>query len=323
MKRRQFLQNSTALVGAFHSVQLHELNHMGTTMFPAADDVVTRHVGNIKTTIYKDTTHKYMAKNYFINAAPEELTQALTKYQITPDNIPSPFIAVLLEQGDKRILIDTGLGFSEKPVMVGNNPVPLNGRLNQLLQQQGIKGSDITDVVITHLHPDHIGGVYSDEGALLFPNARFHIHEDEWSYWFSSQSVNQPAHFRFFIDRNVAKLKDGNLHLIKGDFVDLLPGVTAVKAEGHTPGQLALIIHSQNDRMLYTSDAFLHPIHIERLDWQTSYDLDHAKARQTRMKLLDLAHKDNMLVNAFHFDFPGLGRVDKTNNNWTWRYTNK
>jgi hypothetical protein len=71
---------------------------------------------------------------------------------------------------------------------------------------------------------------------------------------------------------------------------------------------------------LYISDAFLHPLHIERLDWQTNYDLDHEKAKSSRIKLLELAHKERMLINAFHFDFPGLGRVEKHNNRWTWRY---
>ena len=87
----------------------------------------------------------------------------------------------------------------------------------------------------------------------------------------------------------------------------------------YTPGQIALIIHSENEYMLYISDAFLHPLHIEKINWQTNYDMDHAKAKQSRVKLLELAYKDNMLVNAFHFDFPGLGRIHKFENNWTWK----
>ena len=177
------------------------------------------------------------------------------------------------------------------------------------------------DVVITHFHPDHIGVIFSENDQLNFPNARFHMHEDEWNYWHSSQADNQPAQFKYFIEKNITKLKDLNLHLIKGDFVDLLPGITAVKADGHTPGQIALLIGSENEQLLYISDAFLHPLHIEQLDWQTNYDLDNAKAKASRIKLLELAYKDNMMINAFHFDFPGLGRVDKHDNNWIWNYS--
>jgi hypothetical protein len=69
---------------------------------------------------------------------------------------------------------------------------------------------------------------------------------------------------------------------------------------------------------LYISDAFLQPLHIERLDWQTNYELDHWKAKHSRIKLLELAQKEDMLVNSFHFDFSGLGRVDKRNGKWNW-----
>lgn len=190
-----------------------------------------------------------------------------------------------------------------------------------MLLQENIKKEDITDVVITHFHPDHIGGIFSENNQLNFPNARFHMHEDEWRYWHSSQSDNQPAQFKYFVEKNITKLKDLNLNLIKGDFVDLLPGITAMKADGHTPGQIAMIIGSENEQLLYISDAFLHPLHIERLDWQTNYDLDNTKAKASRIKLLELGYKNNMMINAFHFDFPGLGRIEKHDNNWIWNYS--
>jgi glyoxylase-like metal-dependent hydrolase (beta-lactamase superfamily II) len=288
---------------------------------PVVDDVVKMKVGKYQCTIFRDLSFKYLAKDFFINASQQELSQSLNKYRIDPDNIPSPFIAILLQQNDKKILIDTGIGFSEKPITVRGNTIILKGRLHQLLQQENINKEDITDVIITHFHPDHIGGIFSEEEKLNFPNARFHMHEYEWTYWHSSQSDNQPAQFKFFIEKNITRLKDGNLNLIKGDFVDFLPGITAVKADGHTPGQIALIIQSRKDQLLYISDAVLHPLHIEKLDWQTNYDLDHQKAKQSRVKLIELAYKDNMLVNAFHFEFPSLGRIDKYDNHWIWKYS--
>ncbi len=270
--------------------------------------------------IFQDMQFKYMAKDFFINADAEELTEALKEYNGTPENIPSPFIAILLQHEDRKILIDTGIGFSEKPIVFRGASHEFKGRLHYLLQQENIRTEDITDVIITHFHPDHIGGVYSADAQLNFPAARFHMHGDEWQYWHSSQSDNQPALFKFFIEKNITKLKNKNLHLIKGDIVELIPGITAVRADGHTPGQIALIIHSGREQLLYISDAFLHPLHIERIDWQTNYDLDHQKAKLSRIKLLELAYKDNMLVNAFHFDFPGLGRIDKRSGTWVWNY---
>jgi glyoxylase-like metal-dependent hydrolase (beta-lactamase superfamily II) len=287
------------------------------------DDVAKIKVGKFNCTIFRDLMFKYKAKDFFINAGQEQLIQSLNKYQIAPDNIPSPFIAILLQRDDKKILIDTGVGFSKEPVNVRGTLQALNGRLQQLLQQENIRKEDITDVIITHFHPDHIGGIFSEDANSNFPNARFHMHENEWNYWHSSNSDSQPGQFKYFIEKNITKLKSLNLHLIKGDFVDVLPGIKAVKADGHTFGQIALIIHSEKEHLLYISDAFLHPLHIERIDWQTNYDLDHLKAKRSRIKLLELARKEGMLVNAFHFDFPGLGNIDKHNGTWIWNHAKK
>ncbi|HEX2534236.1 MAG TPA: MBL fold metallo-hydrolase [Chitinophagaceae bacterium] len=277
-------------------------------------------IGDWDAVVLRDLLFTYQSKDFFINADGQERASALARYQPGPDAIPSPFLPLLLQHGDRKVLIDTGIGFSEKPVLFRGAQHEFKGRLPALLQEEGLRNTDITDVVLTHFHPDHIGGVYNGAGQLNFPNARFHLPAAEWAFWHSAQAAQQPPMFRFFIERHVTKLKDGNLNLFTGDFTELLPGLTAVQAHGHTPGQVALIVHSGSERLLYISDAFLHPLHIERLDWQTNYDRDHAEARASRIKLLELAHRDNMLVNAFHFDFPGLGRVDKRGSGWTWQY---
>jgi len=320
MQRRKFLKSSGVIMGALPLINFNQLNIFNKT-FVMNDEVVKMKIGKINCTVFRDLMFKYLAKDFFINASQEELNQSLNNYHIAADNIPSPFIAILLEYDDKKIFIDTGIGFLEEPLVFRGGSYVFKGRLHQLLRQENIKTEDITDVIITHLHPDHIGGIANHDGKLNFPNARFHIHEDEWSFWHSSQSDNQPALFKYFIEKNITVLKDLNLNLCKGEFADLLPGITAVKTDGHTPGQIALDINSGNEHLLYISDAFLHPLHIEHLNWQTNYDWDHEKAKQSRTKLLELAYKNSMLVNAFHFNFPGLGRIDKFGNNWTWKYT--
>jgi len=287
------------------------------------DEIVKIKIGNINCSLFRDLMFTYLVKDFFINASPDELNQSLKKYHIDSGNIPSPFIALLLQFDDKKVLVDTGIGFLEKPLIFRGESYVFQGRLQQLLQKENIKKEDITDIIITHFHPDHIGGLFTEEVKLNFPNAQVHMHEEEWNYWHSSQSESQPALFKYFIEKNITPLKSLNLHLFKGDFVDLLPGIIAVETHGHTPGQIALTIHSENQNLLYISDAFLHPLHIERLDWQTNYDWEQLKAKQSRIKLLELAYKENMLVNAFHFDFPGLGRVDKFGNNWIWKYSEK
>ncbi len=318
MKRRDFIIRTSTIMGSLPLLNLHA--------FRMNDMMTDKHeftVGNFKATIFRDLMFKYHAKDYFINASPGELEQAMKTYQIVPDNIPSPFIAILLEGQNKKILIDTGIGFADEPLEFRGNKIPQKGKLVQLLHEAGIKNEDITDVIITHFHPDHIGGVYSSSGQLNFPHAKFHVHEKEWAYWHSAKSDQQLPLFKFFVEKNMTPLSKQDLNLIKGDFTDIVTGIKAVKSKGHTPGQMALIIDSPTSPILYISDAFLHPLHIERIDWQTNYDLDHKDAKRTRVKLLELARNEDMLINAFHFDFPGLGRVEKSNNKWAWKYADK
>ena len=319
MQRRKFIQNSATLMSTLPLLHSGQFNIFKNNFFMDTE-VVKINVGKIRCTIFRDLMFTYQAKDFFINANQQELNQSLSNYLINPNNIPSPFVAMLLQQNDKNILIDTGIGFFEEPMIFRDKSYPFKGRLHQLLLQENIKKEDITDVIITHFHPDHIGGIYDSAGKLNFPNAQFHIHEQEWNFWHSSQADEQPALFKHFIEINITPLKNLNLQLFTGDYKELLPGITAVNTEGHTPGQIALIIHSDKENLLYISDAFLHPLHIERLDWQTNYDFDHEQAKQSRIKLLELAYKENMLVNAFHFNFPGLGHVEKRGVNWGWNY---
>ncbi len=316
MKRRQFIGNNAKMLAAIPlvSLQTHPiLWNMNTEIYRCK-------IGDFECTIFKDFMFKYLAKDFFINADKKELDEALLKHKVSPDNIPSPFIVMLLQDGDRKILIDSGIGFSEDPIVFRDKEYFWKGQLNHLLKKEKVDPKEITDVIITHFHPDHIGGIFSSENQLVFPNARFHMHQHEWDYWHSSKSDNQPHLFKFFIEKNITTLKNKNINLIKHDYQELGKDIISVNAEGHTEGQIALIIGNKNDQLLYISDAFLHPIHIERLNWQTNYDLDHKKAKNTRLKLLDLAHMEEMKINAFHFDFPGIGVVQKENLNWRWVY---
>ena len=316
MKRRQFIRDSAKILAAIPLMSFHS-NPIIWTM---NSEVYRCKIGDFDCTIFKDFMFKYQAKDFFINADKKELDESLLKYNVPPDNIPSPFIAMLLQDGDRKILIDAGIGYSEEPIVFRGKEYFWKGQLNYLLGKENVDPSEITDVVITHFHPDHIGGVFSSDNQLVFPNATFHMHQNEWDYWHSSKSDYQPPLFKFFIEKNITPLKNKSINLIKDDYQGLGKDITSVNAEGHTDGQIALIIGNKNDQLLYISDAFLHPIHIEKMNWQTNYDLDHEKAKNTRLKLLDLAYKEGMKINAFHFDFPGIGTAQKENLNWKWVY---
>ncbi len=316
MKRRQFIRNNAKMLAAIPLVSFHS----NLNLWNMDKEIYRCTIGDFECTIFKDFMGKYLAKDFFSNADKKELDEALLKHNVSPDNIPSPYIAMLLQDGNRKILIDTGIGSSEEPIVFRGMEVFWKGQLIHLLEKEKVDPNEITDVVITHFHPDHIGGVFSSENQLVFPNATFHMHQGEWDYWHSSKSDNQPPLFKVFIENNITPLKNKNINLIKHDYHEISKDIISVNAEGHTEGQIAVIIGNKNDQLLYISDAFLHPIHIEKLNWQTNYDLDHKKAKNTRLKLLDLAYNEDMRINAFHFDFPGIGVAQKENSNWRWVY---
>ncbi|MBC6999953.1 MBL fold metallo-hydrolase [Cytophaga sp. FL35] len=315
MKRRHFIARNCGLLASIPLIDLQPLllDFMNTEIHKC-------NIGEFQCTIFKDLMFTYKAKDYFINAPEQELKQALDSSKIDPENIASPYIAMLLQKGNQKILIDSGIGFSQEPIEFKGNSFVLKGRLQQLLDKEHIATNDITDVIITHFHPDHIGGVFSSDGNLLFKNATFHMHQKEWDFWHSSKSDSQPPLFKFFVEKNITPLKKENVQLIAQDYHEICEGVVAVNAEGHTAGQIALIIGDKDERLLYISDAFLHPLHMEKLNWQTSFDFNHEKAKKTRNKLLHLAHTERMKINAFHFNFPGLGFAEKNGANWKWVY---
>ena len=100
---------------------------------------------------------------------------------------------------------------------------------------------------------------------------------------------------------------------------EIVPGIHAIPAPGHTPGHIALFISSANSHLLHISDSVLNPLHMENPDWRSVFDLDSESAANTRRGLLDRAAADKVSSLAYHFPFPGIGRVESKGNAWTWK----
>lgn len=275
-------------------------------------------LGDIKCTLLYDMDFVYRGQDFFRNVDEEILVKELIEYGQTLDRIPSPYIGLLLESESNKILIDTGVGYMEQTQEINGQQFKLEGRLQKVLGKVGVEGQDITHLILTHFHPDHIGGVYSSDGQLLYPNAKIYAHADEWEYWMGGKSSQQPSIFRYFINENIAPLKDENIYLVGMNEEEIVKGVRLIKTPGHTPGHLSVALQSQGEQLLYISDTWLHPLHIRHLDWETVYDLDQDLARKSRIFMLEEAYNNNMLVQSFHFPFPGLGHVDKVKDGWTW-----
>ena len=272
-------------------------------------------IGDFKCIAVSDGTFSYPDHSFFANAPKESLEQVLREHNIQPGEIPTPWTCLLINTGQHWVLVDTG---------GGAGLVQSTGKLLQNMQAEGIEPVDIDTVILTHGHPDHIGGNTDAEGKLAFPNARYVMWKDEWQFWTAEPDLAQ-LEVEEDIKQLMLMLARKNLPPIQGqlDLVDreteILSGIQAIAAPGHTPGHMALAISSGSEQLMYIADAILYPIHLEHLDWYPVFDLVPEQAMATRRQLLDRVAAEKILVIASHFPFPGLGYIIKKREGWQWQ----
>ncbi len=275
-------------------------------------------VGKIKSTLFKDYDFVYHLDSFFCS---EDLPHVLNKLPVDTkqqNSIASPFVAILLEtENSEKILIDTGVGNRNEPLNFKGQPVELDGSLLQQLDHAGIR-EQLDFVVLTHLHPDHAGGLFSEQGHFNFPNSQVIVHEYEWDYWLNQYPVGHSPFFDYMVEMQIKPLAQHNLKLVTGQEVQITPQIRIILAPGHTPGHCCVQVSSNGDHLLFISDTWLHPLHIESLDLRAAVDLDHELARNSRIRMLQLASDQSMLVQSFHFEFPGLGWIDRIGSKWKW-----
>ena len=258
---------------------------------------------------------------YFPNADPRELAEGLGRRSSSAESVVSPYTCLLIETGREIILADTGMGDASAT----------SGAILARLEMAGIRPADVTTVIFTHAHPDHIGGAVDGIDPLaqrpIFPNARYVMHEAEWDFWMSTRvdlramrvSNDVKSILRFVAPQCLHALRH-QVELIERE-TDIVPGVRALPAPGHTPGHLALLLSSDGRQLLNLGDAAVHPLHLERPDWQNGFDLQPDLALATRRALLERAATEHIPVMAFHFPFPSVGQLAAARFKGGWEWT--
>ena len=225
----------------------------------------------------------------------------------------------LIKTKDRLILCDSGMG-----IFADDN----TGKVLQSLSAAGFSPSQITDVFISHAHPDHIGGVVTKDFVPVFPNAKIHISKVEKDFWMqatikdfqNSALKNMPDFLNQFIPTVQKLLKTIEKQTVFYDFSQPLYGnFTFVKAPGHTPGMTLVKINSNKEELLFVADLihndvilFPHP------EWGFSGDTDLDLAVESRKKILKQLELSKTKALAYHLASPGLGFTAKNGNEFKW-----
>jgi glyoxylase-like metal-dependent hydrolase (beta-lactamase superfamily II) len=244
-------------------------------------------------------------KGTFTGVPDDELRQMLTNNFLPPNNVVLEQNSPVVNTGDKLVLFDTGMGSAQ-----GFGPA--TGRQQKSLKEAGIKPEDIDAVVFSHGHIDHIGGVVDANDKILFPNAQYYIAESDFNYWTDYDKAG-PA-LKAFVDqarKNLLPVRD-RIVFYKDD-QEILPGIHALAAPGHTVGHTIFVISSGGKSFAYTADLTHHPILLmEKPRMEFAFDTDPKQAANSRVKMLDMLAANKIPVLAYHYPWPGVGHVAKT-----------
>jgi glyoxylase-like metal-dependent hydrolase (beta-lactamase superfamily II) len=258
-----------------------------------------------------------------------ELADALTREGTNRTTLTCGYNCLWVQTPDGVAVIDTGLG----PSFLGYGPDigAQVGKLADRLPQAGFAPSDVTAVVFTHLHQDHVrGAVWS--GRLTFPDATAFAHDAEISFWKAGAKAGATAGAKAGATaqkpadttREHAAAAREAIALfadrLEGfDYgTEILPGVWTVDAKGHTPGHTAILLGTGTERLLCLGDCFYDPLQLRNPAWCTPWDIDPQGATRTRRTLLAQAADENLFVHAYHMPFPGLGHIRRHGEAFDW-----
>ncbi len=293
MDRRKFLGVASALIAA------GVLPHSALAL---AGPHSFKH-GTFDLTVVSDGTLQLPLAIVSPDAKPEELKALMGAAVLAGDVFVPEVNVVLAKSGSDMILFDTGAGGG-----MGKTA----GMLLESLKAAGLDAGAITKVVFTHAHPDHLFGAVGADGKLIFPNASFHMAENELNFWAAPDlAAKMPEAMQ-----GMVKGIQGQLTAIKDKLttfkpgVELLPGVGVIDTAGHTPGHVSFEL-AGGDGLILTGDAITVPsVFFPHPEWKFGFDSDGETAGKNRRKLLDMAAAGKKQMLGYHWSYPGLGRAE-------------
>jgi len=249
----------------------------------------------------------------FFEGLPEDgLKEILAEHGLNADQLTPPCNLTMLRQDDQVILFDAGSGAGF---------MPSAGAMLDSLDAAGVAPEDVTHLVFTHAHPDHLWGVLDDFDDPVFPEAQMMIGQGEWDYWTDPDTVNTIGETRASFAVGAARRLDAisdQITLIKGG-QEVLPGVMAHDTPGHTPGHMSFEIRDGAQAVLVGGDAIGNAhLAFDKPHWPSGSDQDTELGAKTRARLLDQLASDGITLMGFHLPQGGLGRVERSGDAYTF-----
>ncbi len=265
-------------------------------------------VGDITVTAINDGFARRPLDGFVRNAELADVKKAMEQAYLPADALSISFTTLAIQSGDKLALIDTGNG---------DSGAPTSGAWMKNFRAAGLDPKDVSSVVFSHFHGDHINGFRLKDGTALFPNAEVMVPAAEWTFWMDDARMNAAPDAmkgafagvrRVFgpVAKDVKQFEAGK---------EVLPGITAVAAPGHTPGHTVFAVTSGTGKLMIMSDTTNHPaLFVRNPDWSAVFDMDGPQAAATRRKLLDMVSADKMQVAFYHAPFPATGHIARDGN---------
>ena len=262
-------------------------------------------LGSFELTAINDGAVRAKPEALVTNQMVSEVHKALTAALLPSEQVTIPFTALVVNTGKNMVLIDTGFA---------DNASATTGWLLRNLAPAGIDPGDIDTILISHFHPDHISGIRAKSGVANFPNAEVMVPNSEWIYWNDTGEESRALDRWKPAFRNVGRVFgpiESKVRRFEYDR-ELVTGITAIDARGHSPGHAGFAVVSGDSKLLVIGDATIIPaIFVRNPEWHFSADMDPPTAVANRRRLLEMAASERMRVVGYHFPFPAVGYVVK------------
>jgi len=308
ISRRGFVI-SAATAGAVFGLN-RPLEFIGSAFAQQAGsaEVVKFRVGDVEVTQLDDGVWEKAHDPGFVrNASLDQVKAALRAGGLTDAHVPIPFTVTAVRTGAGLVLFDSGTGAQMAPT-AGNITK------NNLWQAAGINPAEVTNIVVTHFHPDHINGLMAkDTNAPIFPKAQIHVPAAEYKFWTSPSTTGGAA-------PRIQQVFPGwsNIRQFEGD-IEVVPGVRAIAAPGHTPGHTAYHIGSGGQQLIVLGDVTNIPaLFVRNPGWHAVFDTDGAMAEANRRKMFDRVVADKVTITGYHYGMPGAGTIAKDGDSYVY-----